>query len=927
MAVRRLQKKPSRRWSCRLTASIEALELRIVLSAPPLPTITGPTFNILSYGAVADGSTNNTTAIQNCINAASATAVSEANSHSSLIGAVVEVPAESMAFESGPLTVPSNIDFQIDSKAELQMLPYGTYDTSAPSTVFLQFNKNDTNVELTGSGTIDGQGSAWWTAYNANHSVARPFMINFDDCTTLLVDGVTLQNGPTEHLTFSNCTNVTIDDVTVSAPGTSPNTDGIDPAGTNILIEDCNVSVGDDDIVMKPQDCYCSNITVTNCTIGTGHGLSIGGETNDGLNGMTISNITFNGTVAGIRLKAERGEGGLVENVTVNNVTMNNVEYPININSYYNVGSVPSNPQDPAQTVTTTTPIWENISISNLTATMTKTDSNYSGSYCGIIWGLPEEPVNGVTLSNVQLEGEYGMDLDHDRGITFDSNCKLTALGGGADELSTSSVSPPYDADVTYAGYADQDIGSPTTAGTSLFDPDTSKWTLTSQSTGIGSVSNTTSDQFNLAALPISGNGALRAEVTSQYNSNAAATSGVMIRESSAANAAFAAAVVTPSDGVMFEWRNADVGNLQSATVAGKAAPIYLEIVRQGSSFWAYYGTNGTTWTQIGSTQTITMTTSALEGLAVASNASTTTATTIFTNVDALPAWLSPLSLATWNSTTSTLTVTGAASIIADPGTDEPIVQASGSAAVLTLDPTSGTDIHLGGLSLTSGASAVVTSLGSARSITNYHLLVIGTPGTTVAPLYTVDSTSTLDLADNDMAILYGTGASPLSTVSSELSQAYDNKLWDKPGLTSSVAKTSNGVTALGYGEASTLGMTTFDGLTLGGNAVLVKYTLTGDANLDGSVNLADYNTVVGNLNGSGQTWTSGSFDYSEAVSLGDYNDVISNFNQTLANVLPGGSSPALATTAPPSTNVQPTSTTPATGTPAHKPHQRHPTQ
>jgi len=281
----------------------------------------------------------------------------------------------------------------------------------------------------------------------------------------------------------------------------------------------------------------------------------------------------------------------------------------------------------------------------------------------------------------------------------------------------------------------------------------------------------------------------------------------------------------------------------------------------------------------------------------------TTSMVSVTVNV---PTWLGSGSVATWNPSAQTLTVTGATSIIADPNTDEPIVEASGSAAVVTLNPASGTDIHLGGLSLTNGASATVTSLGSARSVSNYRLLVIGTAGATVAPLYTIDSTSTLDLADNDMAILYGSGASPLSTVSSQISQAYDNKLWDKPGLTSSIAKGKSGVTALGFGEASTLGLSTFDGLTLGGNAVLVKYTLAGDANLDGTVNLADYNSVISHLNASGQTWTSGSFDYSGTVSLGNYNTVLANFSQTLANVLPSGNS----------SSVSPATTTTGSATP-----------
>jgi hypothetical protein len=270
-------------------------------------------------------------------------------------------------------------------------------------------------------------------------------------------------------------------------------------------------------------------------------------------------------------------------------------------------------------------------------------------------------------------------------------------------------------------------------------------------------------------------------------------------------------------------------------------------------------------------------------------------AQTVTANGNVLPAWISPTNNAIWNPSSHILTVTGPANIIADPGTDEPIIEASGSLAVVTIDPASGTDIHVGGLSLTNGASAAVTSLGSSRSITNYHLLVVGTTGATVAPLYYVDPTSTLDLADNDMAVLYGTGTSPVGTVQSELSQAYDNKQWDKPGLTSSVAATMGGVTALGFGEASTLNLSTFDGVTLGGNAVLVKYTVVGDTNLDGIVNGTDYNTVLRNFDSSGQTWTGGDFGYSGTVTGADYNDVIGNFDLTLASVLPGGAGGSIA--------------------------------
>jgi GH35 family endo-1,4-beta-xylanase len=320
---------------------------------------------------------------------------------------------------------------------------------------------------------------------------------------------------------------------------------------------------------------------------------------------------------------------------------------------------------------------------------------------------------------------------------------------------------------------------------------------------------------------------------------------------------------------------------LSSTSPSGLPAPTFsVNGTNAASNELATFSSTGT--------YNFTVTISDPNGATVTSNTSFTIAT---------PTWLQSGSVANWNPSSSVLIVTGAAAIIADPGTTEPVVQASGSAAVLTLNPSSGTDIHLGGLSLTSGASATVTSLGSARSVNNYHLLVIGSSGATAAPTFTIDSTSTLDLADNDMAILYGTGTSPLANVAANLSEAYNGGLWNDPGLTSSVARNSGGVTALAYGEASALGLSTFDGLTLGGNAVLVKYTLMGDTQLRGSVGIGDYDTVLSNY-GTAQGWTGGNFHYGGTVGIGDYDAVMSNYGKSLADVLPGGDAPALVSSA-----------------------------
>src|SRR5580658_3239516 len=200
----------------------EHLESRRLLSAPPLPTIPARVFNITSYGAT-DTSSNNATAIQSAISAASSAG-----------GGIVEIPAASQDWECGPITLANSIDLQIDSGATLQMLPYETYPFTGSGDNYTNGVYADfitctslTNVEVSGAGSIDGQGSAWWTAYdNSGDTQTRPYgMISFAKCTNVEVIGITLTNPPNTHIDFADeCTNVTINGITINTP-VSPNTD------------------------------------------------------------------------------------------------------------------------------------------------------------------------------------------------------------------------------------------------------------------------------------------------------------------------------------------------------------------------------------------------------------------------------------------------------------------------------------------------------------------------------------------------------------------------------------------------------------------------------------------------------------------------------------------------------------------------------
>ena len=242
-----------------------------------------------------------------------------------------------------------------------------------------------------------------------------------------------------------------------------------------------------------------------------------------------------------------------------------------------------------------------------------------------------------------------------------------------------------------------------------------------------------------------------------------------------------------------------------------------------------------------------------------------------------LPAWLSPSSDATWVASTHTLTVNGAATIIADPGTDSPnifgngplakltisptTVVENGSAAQLTISPTAVGFVNLGGVTLTNGASITVTSVGASRTHTNHNVIVIdaanggtGTPGT-----FSIDATSKFDLADNDMILQ--NGGSELTTILRDASEGSNSGTWTGNGLTSSVAATvdGNGPSGVGYeqnllavalnGNLPSGAFTSWQAgtstLSLGTNDVIVKYTYNGDFTLEGEVGPNAYTIFI----------------------------------------------------------------------------------
>lgn len=430
--------------------------------------ISADTYNIKTLGADASGKKLITELINKTIDLAYTKG-----------GGTIYIP--SGTYLTGPLTFKSNITLYLEAGAILkftsdfkQYLPFkkvrfeGVFMNSfAP----LINANNAENISIKGEGVLEGNGFEWWdeikniskevkdkgkvenpnelqklwSKENADLKVEpyydntlktqffRPPFIQFLECKKVKIEGVTIQNSPFWTINPVGCDDVLIQGVTILNPATNPhgpNTDGINPSSCrNVRISNCFISVGDDCITIKSgRDFHgrnygkpCENITITNCVMLSGHGgVVIGSEMSGGVKNVVISNCVFDGTDSGIRLKASRGRGGIVENIRVSNIVMRNIgRNAFSFNLFYDRNSVP-------EPVTERTPIFRNIHIENVTGEGVNS--------VGFIRGIEEMPISDISFTNITVEAKEGFKAHTANNIQF-SNVDIVTLKGSILEL------------------------------------------------------------------------------------------------------------------------------------------------------------------------------------------------------------------------------------------------------------------------------------------------------------------------------------------------------------------------------------------------------------------------------------------------------------------------------------------------------------
>ena len=387
-----------------------------------LPTFTeANTFYITNYGASTE-SADNTTAIQNALNAAYNAG-----------GGMVVIPAGEWL--SNTIQVGSKTVLHLCAGATLKWIAYGNRSATEGNN-FIINKGTPSDVVIEGEGNtsiIDGQGAPWWEHYK-DSGLKRGAMIRFGKGNRFLFRNFRIQNAPGANLTVGqsgNGAHATVHDIEIKNPSSSAatpshNTDGI-PVWTQFVnIYSCTIDTGDDNVVTDSNAQY---VHVWNCNFKAGHGASIGSYT-ENLHHIIYEHLTLDGTDSGFRLKSNNDRSGNVHDIIFRNCTMTNVASPISITCWYDLSYDKLDPATIAaspEAVKSTTPVYHNILIQDVTATgynnKNSNDKNYNGIY---IYGRPESHVYDVTFDHVQISHRNGVRLFFCEDIKFINGCTFT---------------------------------------------------------------------------------------------------------------------------------------------------------------------------------------------------------------------------------------------------------------------------------------------------------------------------------------------------------------------------------------------------------------------------------------------------------------------------------------------------------------------
>jgi alpha-L-rhamnosidase len=386
--------------SCLLTG---CLGLQTAVN-PPAPK----RYPVSDFGAVGDGTTINTVAIQKAIDTASAAG-----------GGVVVIP--SGTFASGSIFLKKGVELWLDEGAVLfgsnNIEDYPKRETRIeghfePWRMALVNAQQIDHVRIGGKGRLDGNGVKFWQAFwqrrqenpnCTNLEVERPRLMFIDRCNDVRIEGVALQDSGFWNLHLYRCRDVLIEGVSITIPSAAklgirgPSTDGIDvDSSQNVTIRRCYISTNDDNVALKgskgpladkdTDSPPVENILIEDCEVGDGNGLVTCGSEATIVRNVTVRNCTMSGRATMMTLKLRPDTPQHYEHITIENIKLAGSGRLINVapwTQFFDLKGMPA----PSRQV-------NDITIRNITG-------HYGGF--GALRGNRGDVLKDITLENIDV--------------------------------------------------------------------------------------------------------------------------------------------------------------------------------------------------------------------------------------------------------------------------------------------------------------------------------------------------------------------------------------------------------------------------------------------------------------------------------------------------------------------------------------------
>lgn len=300
-------------------------------------------FVVTDFGAVADGKTLNTVAIQQAIDRAEAAG-----------RGVVEIPKGT--FRSGSIFLKRGVELWLAEGAVLlgsaDIADYPKRETRIeghfePWRMALVNAQGLERVRIGGKGTINGNGVPFWQAFwqrrkenpkCTNLEVERPRLMFIDSCRDVRIAGLAFEDSGFWNLHIYHCRDVVVEDLRITIPSAvnglrGPSTDGIDlDSSQDVTIRRCYISTNDDNIALKGSKGPLAdkdtasppveNITVEDCEIGEGNGLVTCGSEATVVRNVTVRRCTISGRATLLTLKLRPDTPQRYENISMDGITL-----------------------------------------------------------------------------------------------------------------------------------------------------------------------------------------------------------------------------------------------------------------------------------------------------------------------------------------------------------------------------------------------------------------------------------------------------------------------------------------------------------------------------------------------------------------------------------------------------------------------------